>query len=60
MGRLEDQAPRRAADFGMLNLYNAVTMALPSGTKLGPYEILAPLGGGGMVEEIKTLPSPIY
>ncbi len=25
-------------------------MALPSGTRLGPYEILAPLGGGGMGE----------
>lgn len=25
-------------------------MALPAGTRLGPYEILAPLGGGGMGE----------
>jgi eukaryotic-like serine/threonine-protein kinase len=25
-------------------------MALPSGTKLGPYEIVAPLGAGGMGE----------
>jgi hypothetical protein len=25
-------------------------MALPAGTKLGPYEILAPIGAGGMGE----------
>src|SRR5450432_2625983 len=25
-------------------------MALPSGTKLGPYEIVAPIGAGGMGE----------
>ena len=25
-------------------------MALPAGTKLGPYEIVAPLGAGGMGE----------
>src|SRR5262249_46017148 len=28
--------------------YNRARMALTSGTKLGPYEILAPLGAGGM------------
>jgi len=25
-------------------------MSLPAGTRLGPYEILAPIGGGGMGE----------
>jgi eukaryotic-like serine/threonine-protein kinase len=28
--------------------YNDRQMALASGTKLGPYEIIAPLGAGGM------------
>ena len=30
--------------------YNARPMALVSGTKLGPYEVIAPLGAGGMGE----------
>jgi predicted ATPase len=30
--------------------YNCAPMALTSGTKLGPYEILGPLGAGGMGE----------
>ena len=30
--------------------YNVAPMALTSGTKLGPYEIVAPLGAGGMGE----------
>src|ERR1700737_2370650 len=30
--------------------YNGARMALTSGTKLGPYEIVAPLGAGGMGE----------
>jgi serine/threonine protein kinase len=30
--------------------YNCALMTLTSGTKLGPYEILAPLGAGGMGE----------
>ena len=31
-------------------------MALTSGSKLGPYEILAPLGAGGMGEVSQTRP----
>ena len=30
--------------------YNPVNMGLHAGTKLGPYEVLAPLGAGGMGE----------
>ena len=29
-------------------------MALISGTKLGPYEVVAPLGAGGMGEEFRA------
>jgi serine/threonine protein kinase len=37
--------------FCLLSRYNALTqMALSIGTKLGPYEIVAPLGAGGMGE----------
>ena len=33
-------------------------MALSAGTRLGPYEILAPLGAGGMGEVIVALAHP--
>ena len=39
--------PRPGASLG---LYNGLRMVLTSGTKLGPYEIIGPLGAGGMGE----------
>src|ERR1700746_3150143 len=39
------------ADFLLVShIYNGAPMALPAGTKLGPYEIVSPLGAGGMGE----------
>src|SRR5262249_1937491 len=64
--------PRITAFSRSYSDYNSLRMALTSGTKLGPYEIQAPLGVGGMGEvyrahdsrldrpvAIKVLPSSI-
>jgi serine/threonine protein kinase len=45
-----DGRPQKATFPVLEQGYNDARMALSSGTKLGPYEILAPLGAGGMGE----------
>ena len=51
-GRVADQPPKTvAAPSGMCGPgYNCAPMTLTSGTKLGPYEMVSPLGAGGMGE----------
>jgi hypothetical protein len=35
------------------------TKGLAAGERLGPYEVLAPIGAGGMGQEITALVTPI-
>ena len=43
--------PSKLRPYLSLSVYNCVPpMALAAGTKLGPYEVLSPLGAGGMGE----------